>query len=142
MMLIFRLLTSLQGSISLLFIFTLAIVMVLILPIYELAKLVLAGILVLFAFHYLNRDVWRISPSSFVEMRLDGDEVVLIRQSGEEIKGRVEGNSFVTPLLTILNIRPQESRWLSSVVIFPDSMTKEDFRQLRVLLKWRRDAVL
>lgn len=139
---LFRLKSSLQGSISLIFVFTLTIVMVSILPIQAPAKLVLAGMLLLLAFYYLRRDIWRLLPTSFVHIRLDGDQMVFIRRSGAELRGKVAGSSFVTPLLTIVNIKSLKSWRLSSVILFSDSMSREDFRQLRVLLKWNRDAVL
>jgi toxin CptA len=50
------------------------------------------------------------------------------------------GTSFVSPALTILNLKIQ-NRWLARhVVILPDSLPSEDFRQLRVLLRWSKLA--
>jgi toxin CptA len=45
-------------------------------------------------------------------------------------------DSLVTPYLTVLNVLPQGARFSRSVVILPDSLDAESFRQLRVWLKW------
>jgi toxin CptA len=65
------------------------------------------------------------------------------------------GSSFVAPYLTVLELRPLEpsagssgtgirewwrKRWKHrprSVVILPDAIDAEAFRQLRVLLRWK-----
>ena len=53
------------------------------------------------------------------------------------------GSSFVEPYLTVLELKPLEPlkswrRFSSrSVVILPDGIDAEGFRQLRVLLRWK-----
>lgn len=57
------------------------------------------------------------------------------------------GSSFVAPYLTVLELKPLgfQKLWQRfsprSVVILPDGIDKEEFRQLRVLLRWKwKDA--
>lgn len=52
----------------------------------------------------------------------------------ENYKASLLSNSLVFPWLTILNFKLETGR-LRSVIIFPDSLDKEVFRQLRVRLK-------
>jgi len=47
-----------------------------------------------------------------------------------------QSDSLVTPFITVLNVLPQGARLARSVVILPDSLDAESFRQLRVWLKW------
>ena len=69
---------------------------------------------------------------------------VLLRQSGEiEVMddrgsraGMVRAGSFVAPWLTIIRWRPDGGRWDRTLVILPDMLAGEDFRRVRVLLRW------
>jgi toxin CptA len=56
-------------------------------------------------------------------------------------EGRLLGSSYVSPWLTILDLRPAGARGLRHVVIVPDAVDPDDFRRLRVWLRWgRHDA--
>lgn len=92
----------------------------------------LSGLLI----YQLMLNAWLVLPASFVAIRVEREEVVLISRSGEEWSGYILRNSVVTPLLTVLNVLPHKKKSVRSVVIFPDSMNPERFRELRVLLKW------
>jgi toxin CptA len=48
----------------------------------------------------------------------------------------ISGDSFVTPYLTVLNLKPEGARFAHALVILPDSLEAESFRRLRVRLKW------
>ena len=74
---------------------------------------------------------------SCVTFRLQGqEEIVLVLRSGRHLHGRVSSDSLVTPYLVILNVELKEQRRRRSLLILPDSMGKESFRRLRVVLKW------
>jgi toxin CptA len=70
---------------------------------------------------------------------------VMETHGGERIHTVLLGSSFVAPYLTVLNwkFRPCSlgASWrhfsASSVVIMPDGIDAEEFRQLRILLKWK-----
>ena len=55
---------------------------------------------------------------------------------GEWREGRLLGSSFVSPYLTILNIGTEGKFFARHVVIMPDCVDAEDFRRLRVRLRW------
>lgn len=64
-----------------------------------------------------------------------------LQRSGEIEVGALTGNlrdgSFVAPWLTIVRWRPAGA-WLDqAVVVLPDMLAPEAFRELRVLLKWK-----
>jgi toxin CptA len=52
-------------------------------------------------------------------------------RSGELCRG-----SFVAPWLTIVRWRPRAARFDRTILILPDMLAREDFRRLRVLLRW------
>jgi hypothetical protein len=67
--------------------------------------------------------------------------VVLIDRQGGECVGRLSRHSVVMPYLVVLNVMAADSHGRCSVVLAPDSMDAESFRQLRVMLKWGATSV-
>jgi toxin CptA len=51
----------------------------------------------------------------------------------------LQDSSFVAPYLTILNVQIPGWRFTRHIVILPDRMDAETFRQLRVWLRWRKE---
>jgi toxin CptA len=78
----------------------------------------------------------RSAPDALVglELRPDGSAAVRDR-SGRWTQAQVLGSSFVSPGLTILNLRLAKAH--CSLVVAPDSLDADDFRRLRVWLRWR-----
>jgi hypothetical protein len=46
------------------------------------------------------------------------------------------GTSYVSPRLTILNLKPDDRRLVRHVVVVPDNAEAGDFRRLRTWLRW------
>jgi toxin CptA len=133
---LYQLLPSRIYSVLLFFVYSLAILIVFILPVAEFFIALVTFLLLWFLVHYLRRDAWLLLSSSLVAIRLDGEDIVLFTRDGRELHGRVLGDSVVTPLCTILNILIAGIYIKRSIVIFPDSLEKAHFRELRVRLKW------
>ena len=90
------------------------------------------------AWYTLRRDAFRTLPRSLVAVRLHTDDLYEFQtRAGAWHEALLLGSSFVSPCLTVLNLRPAESRFVQHLVILPDAMHAEDFRRLRVWLKWR-----
>lgn len=100
------------------------------------AKIALAFFVLLSLGVHLRREAWLSAPSAGVALMLEGDQIVLTTRGGEQLVGQILRDSLVTPYLTVLNILPEGARFTRSVVILPDSLDTESFRQLRVRLKW------
>ncbi|MDP1681654.1 MAG: hypothetical protein Q8L39_07750 [Burkholderiales bacterium] len=101
-------------------------------------KILLSVILAASLIQSLTREAWRMWPSSIVELQCEREGGVLIKtRSGKEFEVRVLGSSFVTSYLTIVLLKPNASRRVRTVLILPDALEPELFRQLRVWLKWR-----
>jgi hypothetical protein len=50
--------------------------------------------------------------------------------------GTVRAGSFVAPWLTVIRWRGARERFDRSIVVVPDMLAEEDFRRLRVCLRW------
>ncbi len=132
----FRLHSSGIFSALLLFAYALAIAIVFLLPVIAWFKIALCLLLSASLSYHLMRDAWLLFSASCVAIRFEGGDVTLVTRAGREISGNLARSSVVTPLLTVLNVLPAGKKGMRSVVIFPDSMNGERFRELRVLLKW------
>jgi toxin CptA len=122
--------------------FILAIFIIFILPFTIIVKLGLAVILLGALFYFWSRDALLILPSSYVALRIEGDLVTLSTRGRHELKGVVAHDSVVMAALTILNVEQGKGKKVLSIVIFPDSLEAEKYRELRVLLKWGYRKVL
>lgn len=100
------------------------------------AKTAMAFLVLLSLGYHLWREAWLSAPSATVALILENDQVVLTTRGGDQMTGKILLDSLVTPYLTVLNILPQGAHFARSVVILPDSLDAESFRQLRVWLKW------
>jgi toxin CptA len=70
---------------------------------------------------------------------VSGDRLVAVRNAAGEIRaGFICGATYVSPSLTAIVWRP-DGAWRShSVLILPDMLPADDFRRLRVLLRYGR----
>lgn len=66
----------------------------------------------------------------------DGDKLSFQTRRGEWREGTLLGSSFVSPYLTVLNFRTEGNLLARHVVILPDSVDADEFRRLRVRLRW------
>jgi len=96
----------------------------------------LAVLLLCSLLYYLLRDAWLLLPVSCIGLTREGEGAVLLRRDGARLSCGILHDSLVTPSLAVLNVLPRDSRFARSLVILPDSMGAESFRQLRVWLKW------
>ena len=98
------------------------------------ALLALTLILSLSLHYYLRRIARLVAPASCLSLQLEGSRIILGERSGRQIAGRLLPGSLVTPMLLVINIRLLETGKIRSVVVMPDSLDAESFRQLRVFL--------
>jgi len=91
------------------------------------------------ATHALRAPPWAIVG---LELRDDG-LATAVRRSGARVEGRLLGSSFVSRGLVVLNIRPPRRRVGSLAVVLPwDCIGHEEFRRLRVWLRWKVASTL
>lgn len=112
----------------------LAMLVPLALPVW--AKTALSIVILFSLAYHLRRDALLSSKIAVMALMLEEEQAVLTLRGGDQLAGQVLRDSLVTPYITVLNVLPQGARLARSVVILPDSLDAESFRQLRVWLKW------
>ena len=87
------------------------------------------------AFH-LKQDAFLAMPDSCRELVLEGQHAIVTLNNNVQLQGSIARGSLVAPWLTVLHISLPERRGMYSVIILPDSLDAQAFRQLRVWLRW------
>lgn len=100
------------------------------------ARILMALLVLISLLYHVWHDAWLLALSSNKTLLLDGDMVQLVARNGDQVTARVLADSLITPYITVLNVLPQGSNLARSVIILPDSLDAESFRQLRVWLRW------
>ena len=104
-------------------------------------KAALAACIAVSLVRSLRRHALLRARSSILSMRVLNDGALFLkRRQGESVRATVLGTSYVSASLTVLNLRIIGRRLVEHVVIVPDNIDPEAFRQLRVLLRWRPRA--
>jgi toxin CptA len=81
---------------------------------------------------------WRVLPWSVVSLQFEREGGALLAlRNGKTLEVQVLGSSFVAPYLSIVRCKPKDKWFARSVVLLPDMLSQEVFRNLRVWLKWR-----
>jgi len=102
------------------------------------AAVVLAG----WARHHLRLHGTRTASKAIVEILLSSDAVIVTRRRDGKLRaGHVRSATFVHPSFTSIVWRPDGARWSQSVPLVPDMLKVDDFRRLRVLLRYGRSEV-
>ncbi len=100
-------------------------------------KVLLLGMLLMSLLFNLRHQSWRAWPFSIIALQFERDSPVFMQfRNGKTLEAQVLESSVVTPYLTILLLKPNQSWFARSVVLMPDMLTAERFRVLRVWLKW------
>ncbi len=78
------------------------------------------------------------TPDAVTGLEITSDDKFSIQtRRGRWIECEVLGSTYVTSFLTILNLKRMDSGRTTHAVILPDSLDAEDFRKLRVWLRWK-----
>lgn len=76
------------------------------------------------------------------ELRLAPDLVLVVRMGdGRLVAGHVRSATYVGAWVTTIVWRADGAYWSRAVLIVPDMLDAEDFRKLRVMLRYARSAV-
>lgn len=108
-------------------------------------KLALLVAIILSGLYAVLQHGLRRLPSSCVALKVDAkNQLQLVRKDGRTLDVLVQANTVVTPYLTVLNSRTQSASLLpclsmQHLLIFPDAVDANGYRQLRVWLRWGYD---
>jgi hypothetical protein len=84
----------------------------------------------------------RCGPRATRALWLTGDRLLVIRRGNDAlVAGHVRSASYVGARITTLVWRPDGARISRAELILPDMLAPDDFRRLRVLLRYGRDEV-
>jgi len=85
----------------------------------------------------LHRHAFRTAPDALVELELYEDcTASAYTVDGRWLQYRIIGSSFASQVLTVLNLRPEGTWRMRSVLITRDCIDHHAFRRLRVWLRW------
>jgi toxin CptA len=101
-----------------------------------------SALLALSAAWSVRGHAFRTAPSSVVELELYEDcTLSACTADGRWLHYRIVGSSFLSRVLTVLNLRGESAWGMHSVLISADSVDPDAFRRLRVWLRWRYAGV-
>jgi len=101
-------------------------------------KAAIAALLIVSLIYYLRKDALLTAHDAVVALTLtDEMSCILIARSGQSVACGLLDSTFVAPYLTVISLHPVERFFMRSVVILPDSMDAEEFRKLRIWLRWK-----
>lgn len=101
-------------------------------------KAIIIVLLIISLLYYLRKDALLSANDAVIALQLKEDMCCIVTtRSGQSIACRILGSTFVAPYLTVMNLQPVGKFFMRSVVILPDSIKGDEFRRLRVWLRWK-----
>jgi toxin CptA len=119
---------------------TAAAVLVWLVPIPVTGKFALTAAAALSLVFFVARDAALHAAHSIVALEIrDGGEAAFQTRRGEWLDCEITGSSYVSPRLTIVNLRPRLRWGTRRLILVPDNVDARDFRRLRTWLRWKGD---
>ena len=104
-------------------------------------KCVLALLVVASLGHAMQLHVWLTARRSLTTFHLHDREYASVRlRDGTWCDARILGTTFISPFLTVINMRLSGEVRPRHVLVLPDSLPGEDYRRVRVALRWAQPA--
>ena len=89
--------------------------------------------------HALRRYALLRSPRSILALEVhDREKAAILTREGDWRDARILCTSCVTPSLTVLDLAVEGTRFAKHVLLVRDNVDPEDFRKIRVVLRWAR----
>jgi toxin CptA len=90
--------------------------------------------------YFLARDAALHAANAIVALELkSGGGISFQTRGGEWVDCELSGSSYVSPRLTIVNLRPRGRRRMRHVILVPDNVDPRDFRRLRMWMRWKNE---
>lgn len=91
--------------------------------------------------YFLARDAALHAANAIVALELkDGGGISFHTRDGGWADCELSGSSYVSPRLTIVNLRPRGKGRTRRVILVPDNVDPRDFRRLRMWMRWKSEA--
>ena len=86
----------------------------------------------------IRRSALRIGDRCAVGLHVGRDDVLVVEtRGGDRLDCEVLPGTFVSALITVLNLRTRGERRRLNTIVCSDCVDGEDFRKLRVWLRWK-----
>lgn len=90
--------------------------------------------------YFLARDAALHAANAIVALELkNGGGISFHTRDGGWVDCELAGSSYVSPRLTIVNLRPRGKRRTRHVILLPDNVDPRDFRRLRMWMRWKNE---
>ena len=76
--------------------------------------------------------------AAITAVRLDADGAIAVLEAGTWQAGTLREGSVALPWLTAIRWRPAGARFDRALLLLPSMLAADDFRALRVLLRWSK----
>lgn len=87
---------------------------------------------------FMARDAALHAPGSIIALELREDGAVSCQtRNGDWVDCELLGSTFVSPQMTVVNLRSRGQRRSRAVILVPDNVDPRDFRRLRIWLRWK-----
>lgn len=107
-------------------------------PIPVLGKAVLTFAIAISLVFFMARDAALHAAHSIVALELgEKGEIACQTRRGEWLDCELLGSSYVSPQMTVVNLRPRGWWRARKVILVPDNVDPRDFRRLRMWLRWK-----
>jgi toxin CptA len=91
--------------------------------------------------HSMRLHAWLNARRSLTAIRLHDREHASVRlRDGAWCDARVLGTTYISPLLTVINMRLGGEARTRHMLVLPDSLPADDYRRVRVALRWAHPA--
>jgi toxin CptA len=111
-------------------------------PIPVMGKAVFTLAIAVSLIYFMARDAALHTAGSIVALELrDDGEIACQTRDGAWLDCALLGSSYVSPGMTVVNLRPRGRMGARRVILVPDNVDAEDFRRLRTWLRWRGATV-
>ena len=119
---------------------TLAIVLTF--PILPWQHAALCAVVLVSAWVAFERIAARRTPDAVIEVRVAHDLlIVVMRRDGRLVAGRVRPSTCVSAALTSIVWKRSGAHLPRTILVLPDMLPAEDFRKLRVMLRYARSGL-
>jgi hypothetical protein len=117
------------------------VALIIVLPLRPLVQMAVMAAVVVWAGWSFHVDALHRGRFAVTEVRLAPDLIlVACMGDGRLVAGHVRAATHVGAWVTTIVWRPDGMRWSRAILVLPDMLPAEDFRRLRVMLRYARSS--
>lgn len=107
-------------------------------PIPELGKAIFTLAIAVSLVFFLGRDAALHAGNAIIALELkEGGRISFHTRGGDQVDCELADSSYVSPALTIVNLRRRGRRRVRHVILLSDNIDPGDYRRLRMWMRWK-----